>query len=1071
MLLTAFFIAIFTIILDYFIGYVQEEYASKRPRLEHFGLRTDSWLGSVHHRRATDRSPVIDAVSCVHVDGIDQDDRNHQIHDDSNPNDDDRGVNISHNNRSNKSMKKITETEKLHQASDTDLDGTPAVHLKIAPRERDFISVEVFNNYLTPREECNRLISRVEEFLGNMTRSGSSCDLDPDIDLSHNDRVLSYDHIVAMNAMRSQLMVNFDGTMIPITLRQRIFYTDRQDLIEKKIIAARAGAMRISQAITEMEVQDNNLKDIALMRNFIIEQISIFYRFSMKKNFRKIDGAVPESINALIWLLAWVLIIGVLFFFLLWIFLWGVKNGNATLHSWGTDYGVAAIQDICVCEVLKLCIMFIFAVMSAKPQLHVIKRIINERALSLVQDGSEFNSKVSVVQHFSPACRAARLSSLSDLPSAAILRCMTDADIDKCKQHKNFTLGRVIFYTVIVAAMIAALSEELVDQMLDIILTSALLGFLLLNEQAINISPAILIVVYGVVGGTALYHLLVFVPSVRQARQARAQRAYASQDFARTRGRNAVKVNDTSMPLVSMRRLKVICDLLIEYVGVFNTIISGDWTSRKREKEWEDESIWCGMNKASALHGLIGKSRTIPRSASPRSSPRSSRSGSRFRTNLRSRSRSQRSVSPHSSSKSGIILPRSSHGTRSISPFRKLSNASSRTMSDSHYNTRSQPEGSNVMSLKVPVDSLEFTRSTSPYIQNDESSSLDDTRVGLGFPYDMRSESLGLRATRSVSPVRSRFDSIYESREEEYYDRESFGNSQSAKSQYNRRPMLPYNLNTQQSQSTNNMKSGSHRRAIPLYKGPGITIGTHEDKNIIPITVRNMRQSGESFRRDRPLAKNQDTVAVKSVSVLPIVILGRDSRKLARQYRANHEITTDPVVALKRLLDRHILGAEAYKNGIDSSVFEHPDESDVYIIITELSELVEWSWDTFYPGGREMTDELKLEVDEQLQRWFLVQNHLPPPSIGIQKIKSMAGIHHGVQFSEFSEWFLSICDKIEMCMAPLIQEDFVRLNYQYFDTIVDPIPSQSDAKDDSDIITDNFEYYNPVAPSDAESKC
>jgi hypothetical protein len=50
--------------------------------------------------------------------------------------------------------------------------------------------------------------------------------------------------------------------------------------------------------------------------------------------------------------------------------------------------GVAMLQDILILESSKIFIIFIFAVLSAKPQLQVIKRVINDRALSLVQDGA-----------------------------------------------------------------------------------------------------------------------------------------------------------------------------------------------------------------------------------------------------------------------------------------------------------------------------------------------------------------------------------------------------------------------------------------------------------------------------------------------------------------------------------------------------------------------------------------------------------------------------------------------------------------------------------------------------------
>ena len=63
LLVVAFIVIIFVIPLDYAVDYIIEEYASKRPRLERWGLSTDSWLGSVFHFRKNDVSPIVIAVA------------------------------------------------------------------------------------------------------------------------------------------------------------------------------------------------------------------------------------------------------------------------------------------------------------------------------------------------------------------------------------------------------------------------------------------------------------------------------------------------------------------------------------------------------------------------------------------------------------------------------------------------------------------------------------------------------------------------------------------------------------------------------------------------------------------------------------------------------------------------------------------------------------------------------------------------------------------------------------------------------------------------------------------------
>ena len=155
---------------------------------------------------------------------------------------------------------------------------------------------------------------------------------------------------------------------------------------------------------------------------FITEQVSYLYRFSLKRNFESIYGMPPSRIDPLPWVISWICVISIILFLIYWIFAWGVVNGGTTLNGWGLEYSVAMIQDIFICETLKLCIMCVFAVISAKPQLQVIKRVINDCALSLIQDGNSYSSDVNITQSLSPSCRAAHMDTLSHLPASAVLR-------------------------------------------------------------------------------------------------------------------------------------------------------------------------------------------------------------------------------------------------------------------------------------------------------------------------------------------------------------------------------------------------------------------------------------------------------------------------------------------------------------------------------------------------------------------------------------------------------------------------------------------------------------------------
>jgi hypothetical protein len=61
-LMSSFIILIFIIPMDFFVGYIQVEYAAKRPELEKWGLDTVSWLGAAHVAQDASKAPLTAAL-------------------------------------------------------------------------------------------------------------------------------------------------------------------------------------------------------------------------------------------------------------------------------------------------------------------------------------------------------------------------------------------------------------------------------------------------------------------------------------------------------------------------------------------------------------------------------------------------------------------------------------------------------------------------------------------------------------------------------------------------------------------------------------------------------------------------------------------------------------------------------------------------------------------------------------------------------------------------------------------------------------------------------------------------
>ena len=69
-----------------------------------------------------------------------------------------------------------------------------------------------------------------------------------------------------MAVIGSELAMNFDGTFKPLTYRQKLFHTSTYSRLVCKLSRTREKAKEIIEEIEKIEVFDDDIKDIALMR-------------------------------------------------------------------------------------------------------------------------------------------------------------------------------------------------------------------------------------------------------------------------------------------------------------------------------------------------------------------------------------------------------------------------------------------------------------------------------------------------------------------------------------------------------------------------------------------------------------------------------------------------------------------------------------------------------------------------------------------------------------------------------------------------------------------------------------
>jgi hypothetical protein len=219
-----------------------------------------------------------------------------------------------------------------------------------------------------------------------------------------------------------------------------------------------------------------------------------------------------------------------------------------------------------------------------------------------------------------------------------------------------------------------------------------------------------------------------------------------------------------------------------------------------------------------------------------------------------------------------------------------------------------------------------------------------------------------------------------------------------------------------QNNSKNSKQSLTKRSAFrvsTLVMDPTVDIST---------SILDMRCTGDTFvansEVDQISAKQFFDCTVDSPTLptttcqedIPIVYTsstGRGVGTRARTFKSIKGVTTDPHVALQRLLSRHCLGPVAAGKGDEISTFEDSEAFKCTFYLSDLKSHLKFILDIYYPNNYSITEEERVEVFQNFLLWWqstrLQLRNVPPHgsfSTGDEQHSDR------VSFSAFSSRFL-----------------------------------------------------------------
>lgn len=245
-----------------------------------------------------------------------------------------------------------------------------------------------------------------------------------DVDLRYSEKSAK------MEAIEDFLGVLPDGSYVPLTARQRLAFRTPEKKLEFKVEKARKRTKEIIEYITHLTPWEEDTKDIALLREFVLECLSPFKRQTLLINNTLHDEAPDIRLTWPVYLLSWLFVSGSMIFFIYWIFTWGVYQGEAILSAWGAVYGTSTARDVMLVQISKIVLINYLPALAMQAQLIRIRKVLADISLNYINRGETANEAsavegdggVCVIQHVSAACRASRSSELGSLPAAWLLR-------------------------------------------------------------------------------------------------------------------------------------------------------------------------------------------------------------------------------------------------------------------------------------------------------------------------------------------------------------------------------------------------------------------------------------------------------------------------------------------------------------------------------------------------------------------------------------------------------------------------------------------------------------------------
>jgi hypothetical protein len=234
-----------------------------------------------------------------------------------------------------------------------------------------------------------------------------------------------------------------DPNAIYLNLYSRLFYSNISEAVEFHVKAARIQGSRL---ITEISHVANTVNDSShlietmLMHSFTYEYLGFFSTKLLQPHLDQYTRKIPMLIHPFIWIPAWIFVISVCCFFIVWVLLWGINNTGLTLQHWVVNFVLETIWGCFVSSTLRVFMLNVFLISIIRPM--VVNTVDSVCQVAMDIDSNNLHEGTFLSQTISAVSYAARIlrKNNSNLRIASIINKLNDEDVESIKLRlKNNT--------------------------------------------------------------------------------------------------------------------------------------------------------------------------------------------------------------------------------------------------------------------------------------------------------------------------------------------------------------------------------------------------------------------------------------------------------------------------------------------------------------------------------------------------------------------------------------------------------------------------------------------------------